>query len=169
MVTPPLFRLEGKQTNTVRVFPNAYISKAPKDRETVYFFNVMSIPPTSDSEADKNKLQLAVRHRMRLIYRPRAIQDMNITTEARNLQWRKSGNKITLKNPTPFFIYFKTITINGRDITSSVNNIDAFSSKEFTLPAGINGSEIVWKVALITEARVLPTHHRFKFFFDWPG
>jgi P pilus assembly chaperone PapD len=43
----------GKQTNTVRVFPNAYISKAPKDRETVYFFNVMSIPPTSDSEADK--------------------------------------------------------------------------------------------------------------------
>ncbi|WP_335950267.1 molecular chaperone, partial [Klebsiella michiganensis] len=52
MVTPPLFRLEGKQTNTVRVFPNAYISKAPKDRETVYFFNVMSIPPTSDSEAD---------------------------------------------------------------------------------------------------------------------
>lgn len=32
MVTPPLFRLEGKQTNTVRVFPNAYISKAPKDR-----------------------------------------------------------------------------------------------------------------------------------------
>lgn len=147
MVTPPLFRLEGKQTNTVRVFPNAYISKAPKDRETVYFFNVMSIPPTSDSEADKNKLQLAVRHRMRLIYRPRAIQDMNITTEAKNLQWRKSGNKITLKNPTPFFIYFKTITINGRDITSSVNNIDAFSSKEFTLPAGINGSEIVWKVA----------------------
>ena len=147
MVTPPLFRLEGKQTNTVRVFPNAYISKAPQDRETVYFFNVMSIPPTSDTEADKNKLQLAVRHRMRLIYRPRAIQDMNITTEAKNLQWRKSGDKITLKNPTPFFIYFKTITINGRDITSSVNNIDAFASKEFTLPADINGSEIEWKVA----------------------
>lgn len=53
MVTPPFFRLEGKQANTVRIFPNAYISKAPQDRETVYFFNVMSIPPTSDSEADK--------------------------------------------------------------------------------------------------------------------
>jgi P pilus assembly chaperone PapD len=53
MVTPPLFRLEGKQTNTVRVFPNAYISKAPQDREKLIHFNVMSIPPTSDSEADK--------------------------------------------------------------------------------------------------------------------
>ena len=84
---------------------------------------------------------------MRLIYRPRAIQDLNITTEAKKLQWRKSGNKITLKNPTPFFIYFKSIIINGRDITSSVNNIDAFASKEFTLPADINGSEIEWKVA----------------------
>ncbi|HIF6300708.1 TPA: fimbrial biogenesis chaperone [Klebsiella michiganensis] len=106
----------------------------------------MSIPPTSDSEADK-KLQLAVRHRMRLIYRPHVIQDMNISTEAENLQWRKSDNKIMLKNPTPFFIYFKSIIINGRDITSTVNNIDAFSSKEFTLPAGVNGSEIEWRVS----------------------
>jgi len=39
MVTPPLFRLEGKQKNTIRIFPNAYISKAPKDRDSVYFFN----------------------------------------------------------------------------------------------------------------------------------
>lgn len=163
MVTPPFFRLEGKQANTVRIFPNAYISKAPQDRETVYFFNVMPIPPTSDSEADK-KLQLAVRHRMRLIYRPHVIQDMNITTEAKNLQWRKSGNKITLKNPTPFFIYFKSIIINGRDITSTVNNIDAFSSKNSLYLPVLMVQRSSGKFLPIMGAQVQLTPHRFKFF-----
>ena len=102
MVTPPLFRLEGKQTNTLRIFPNANISNAPNDRETVYFFNVMSIPPTSDSDADKNKLQLAVRHKMRLIYRPKSVQELSANAEAKKLEWRKTNNKVTLTNPTPF-------------------------------------------------------------------
>ena len=97
MVTPPLFRLEAKQKNTVRIFPNANITNAPKDRETVYYFNVMSIPPTSDADTDKNKIQLAVRHRMRLIYRPKSLQDLSINQEAKKLEWRRSGNKITLK------------------------------------------------------------------------
>ena len=147
MVTPPLFRLEAKQKNTVRIFPNANIINAPKDRETVYYFNVMSIPPTSDADSDKNKIQLAVRHRMRLIYRPLAIQELSINEEAKKLQWRKSGSKITLRNTTPFFIYFKSVKINGVEISASVNNIDAFATKEFTLPAGVNGSKIEWKIA----------------------
>lgn len=147
MVTPPLFRLEAKQKNTVRIFPNAHITNAPKDRETVYYFNVMSIPPTSDADTDKNKIQLAVRHRMRLIYRPLSLQDLSINQEAKKLEWRKTNNKITLKNPTPFFFYFKSIKINGKEISNSINNIDALTTKEFPLPAGVNGSEIEWKVA----------------------
>ena len=147
MVTPPLFRLEAKQKNTLRIFHNAQITNAPKDRETVYYFNVMSIPPTNDADTDKNKIQLAVRHRMRLIYRPLSLQDLTVNQEAKKLEWHKSSNKITLKNPTPFFIYFKSIKINGKEISGSVNNIDAFTTKEFPLPAGVNGSEIEWKVA----------------------
>lgn len=147
MVTPPLFRLEAKQKNTVRIFPNAHIANAPKDRETVYFFSVMSIPPTSEADNDKNKIQLAVRHRMRLIYRPLSIQSLSINEEAKKLEWRRVNNKITLKNATPFFIYFKSVKINGKEVSSTVNHIDSFSTKEFSLPAGINGSEIEWKVA----------------------
>lgn len=147
MVTPPLFRLEAKQKNTVRIFPNAHIVNAPKDRETVYFFSVMSIPPTNDADNDKNKIQLAVRHRMRLIYRPLSIQSLSINEEAKNLEWRKANNKITLRNTTPFFIYFKSVKINGKEVSSTINHVDALSTKEFLLPAGVNGSEIEWKVS----------------------
>lgn len=147
MVTPPLFRLEGKQKNTLRILPNANISNAPKDRESVYFFNVMSIPPTSDSDEDKNKIQLAVRHKMRLIYRPKVVQELSADTEAKKLEWRKTNNKITLKNPTPFFIYFKSVKINNKEINSSIPHVAAYATEEFTLPAGVNGSEITWKIA----------------------
>lgn len=145
MVTPPLFRLEAKQKNTVRIFPNANIVNAPKDRESVYYFNVMSIPPTNDE--DKNRLQLAVRHRMRLIYRPSSLDALSITQEAKKIEWRKVNDKIIVKNTTPFFMHFKSVKINGKEISSSIPNIAALTTKEFTLPAGMNGSVIEWKVA----------------------
>lgn len=147
MVTPPLFRLEGKQINTLRIFPNANISSAPKDRDSVFFFNVMTIPPTKEDEADKNKLQLAVRHRMRLIWRPKAIQHLNVAQEAKKLEWRKSGSKISVKNTTPFFIYFKSVKISGKEIVTSIPHIDAYANFEFNLPSGVNGSNVEWKVA----------------------
>lgn len=147
MVTPPLFRLEGNQKNTVRIFPNAYISKAPTDRDSVYFFNVMSIPPTNDSLEGENKLQLAVRHRMRLIYRPKAIQNLKIDDEVKKLEWRKSNRKLTLKNPTPFFIYFKSVMINGKQLNELVPHISPFATQEFTLPAGADGHQVSWAIA----------------------
>lgn len=147
MVTPPLYRLEAKQRNTIRIFPNAHINSAPKDRDSVYFLNIMSIPPTDSSLEGENKLQLAVRHRMRLVYRPKAIQNLKINDEAKKLEWRKANNTLTLKNPTPFFIHFKSVVINGKELKEKVAHIDAFSIKEFNLPAGTDGNQITWKIA----------------------
>lgn len=147
MVTPPLFRLEARQKNTVRIFPNANISAAPKDRDSVYFFNVMAIPPTDGSAEGENRLQLAVRHRMRLIYRPKSIQSLSANTEARKLEWTKNGRKITLKNPTPFFIYFKSVQIKNKEFRETIAHVGAFSTREFTLPYEVDGREIMWKIA----------------------
>lgn len=44
MATPPLFRLEAKQQNTVRLFSTGNVA-APADRESIFYFNVMAIPP----------------------------------------------------------------------------------------------------------------------------
>lgn len=146
MVTPPLFRLEAKQKNTIRIFPTANISSAPKDRESVYYLNVMSIPPTDESHINNNTLQMAVRHRMRLIYRPEAIQELSINEQAKKLEWRKVNNKIVLKNPTPFFFYFMSIKINGQELIEKIPNIESMTTKEFILPAGITGSDLTWQI-----------------------
>ena len=86
--TPPLFRLEAKQQNTVRLFSTNNVT-APTDRESVFYFNVMAIPPADETNAKNNTIQLAVRHRMRLVYRPKSLFDMKPNEEAAKLQWSK--------------------------------------------------------------------------------
>lgn len=145
MVTPPLFRLEGNEKNTVRIFSTANLN-APADRESIYFFNVMAIPPSDDSYANANTVQLAVRHRMRLVYRPQALLEKSINSEAEKLVWKKVGKKLVIKNPTPFFYYFNSIKINGNEVKSSVNSIEPLSTKEVTLEQNMSGSTLTWKI-----------------------
>lgn len=144
MATPPLYRLEAKQQNTVRIFSTGQIN-APTDRESIFFFNVMAIPPSDDTYAKSNTIQLAVRHRMRLIFRPKALLSVSPNTEAKKLEWRKSGNKITLKNPTPFFYYFNMVKIGDANISKDVSSIAPFSTKEIAIKEG-NSSNITWKI-----------------------
>lgn len=145
MATPPLFRLEAKQQNTVRLFSTGNVA-APADRESIFYFNVMAIPPADDTNANNNTIQLAVRHRMRLVFRPKSLFDMTPNTEAAKLEWRKSGNKLSIKNPTPFFYYFNTIKIGNTEIKNEVSSVPPMETKEVTLKQNVTASGITWKI-----------------------
>lgn len=145
MATPPLFRLEGKQQNTVRLFSTGNIN-APTDRESIFFFNIMAIPPSDEATAQNNTIQLAVRHRMRLIYRPKSLFDLTPNTEAKKIEWRKSGTKVTIKNPTPFFYYFNSVKIGNKEFKQDINSIAPMTTKDVILKENVNASGITWKV-----------------------
>lgn len=99
LVTPPLFRLEGKQKNVVRIFKLDGV--LPADRESLFFFNTTSIP-ASTTDADRNTLQIAVRTRLKLIFRPKGLSDDLPVNHAKELSWSKNGNQIIVKNPQLF-------------------------------------------------------------------
>ncbi|MBK3174185.1 molecular chaperone, partial [Klebsiella pneumoniae] len=86
------------------------------------------------------------RHRMRLVYRPKAIFDLSPNTEAKKLEWRKAGKKLTIKNPTPFFFYFNSIQLGGKEVKPEVNSVAPMTTKEVGLKENINASSITWKV-----------------------
>lgn len=100
MATPPLFRLEGKQQNTVRLFSTGNVN-APNDRESIYYFNVMAIPP-ADDESQRQYYSTggppphASGLSSKSTFRPFSKH------WSQKLEWRKSGTKLTIKNPTPF-------------------------------------------------------------------
>ena len=112
LVNPPLSRLEPGMENILRI---PRVSAAlPKDRESVFWLNVKEIPERSSEE---NVLQVAVRTRIKLFYRPSGLPGK--AAEAREqLRWAVSaGGKgdavLRIRNPTPYHVTLTTLNVNG--------------------------------------------------------
>lgn len=79
-ITPPLFRLNAEKTNALRIFLTE--NKLPNDRESLFWLNIKTIPATERTE---NSLQIAFKTQMKLIYRPKALKDVNFIEEQKKL------------------------------------------------------------------------------------
>jgi chaperone protein EcpD len=118
MVTPSVYRLDPSKTQIMRmVFLGASL---PKDRESVYWLNVLDIPPKPSSGTGENYLQFAIKTRIKVFYRPTGLAG---TAEAAvgTIKWSVqsvSDGVVSLKldNPSPFYVSFAEIrleTSNG--------------------------------------------------------
>lgn len=112
MITPPISRVEPTKSQTLRItaLPNAL--QLDQKQETVLWLNVLDIPPRPTGKGTEtvpdNFLQLAIRSRIKFFYRPASIkEDANLAAD--KLQWRRVGQNIVVKNPTPFHITMTSI------------------------------------------------------------
>ncbi|EPL6454552.1 fimbrial biogenesis chaperone [Providencia rettgeri] len=139
-ITPPLFRLNADKTNALRIFLTA--NTLPKDKESLFWLNIKTIPATERTE---NSLQIAFKTQMKLIYRPFAIKDVNFEEQQKKLTWSKSGNQLTVKNPTPYFMNFQSITFNGKKV-NDVSYATPLSSTTFELKDSAAHGTVKWEV-----------------------
>ncbi|MFV8868599.1 molecular chaperone [Serratia fonticola] len=141
MVTPPLFRLDGGQENVLRVLRAG--GNLPNDKESLYWMNVKAIP-SGEAKENQNTLQIAVKSRIKLIFRPQGLkgspEDM-----ADKLKWQRSGNSVQVSNPTPFYMNFMEINVAGKQV-KNVTYVAPGSTASFALPAGVSGGSVGWKV-----------------------
>lgn len=110
MITPPVSRVEPTKGQTLRISALPNSNTLNQNQESLYWLNVLDIPPRAvGSNAPENSLQLAIRSRIKFIYRPASIkEDVNKAPE--QLQWHISGQQLVVKNPTPFFITITSIS-----------------------------------------------------------
>ena len=141
LITPPLFRLDGKQDNVLRVVRTG--GNLPTDRESLYWLNIKSIPSTSRDESS-NTLQIAIKTRIKLIYRPTGIRGKPDEV-ADKLRWHKQGNSLVVSNPTPFYMNFQVITVGSKKV-DNVTWVAPDSDAHFAVPGGISGNTISWKI-----------------------
>ena len=141
LITPPLFRLDGKQDNILRVVRTG--GHLPTDRESLYWLNIKSIPSTSREESS-NTLQIAIKTRIKLIYRPNGLVGKPDEV-ADKLRWHKQGNNLVVSNPTPFYMNFQSITLGGKKV-DNVTWVAPDSDAHFAVPGGITGSTVSWKI-----------------------
>lgn len=139
-ITPPLFRLNADKTNALRIFLT--VNTLPKDKESLFWLNIKTIPATERTE---NSLQIAFKTQMKLIYRPSAIKDVNFEEQQKKLTWSKSGSQLTVKNPTPYFMNFQSISFNGKKV-SDVSYAAPFSSATFDINDNAAHGTVKWEV-----------------------
>lgn len=141
LVTPPLFRLDGDKKNALRIFNLS--KELPSDRESLFFLNAKSIP---GGEPGNNTLQIAIRNRLKLIYRPGSLQKERPENRTEELTWKRIGNQLKVTNPTPYYQNFMFIKINDKNIEMKDKNYAApFTDTWFDIGA-INGNQISWKI-----------------------
>ncbi|WP_313049600.1 fimbrial biogenesis chaperone [Atlantibacter subterraneus] len=138
ITTPPLFRLDPHKQNSVRVVLSG---KPPAtDKESVYWLNIKSIPASAPN--GKNELTIAVKSKMKLIYRPAGIKG-DPATAYQQLQFSLRAGKLVVKNPTPFSVSLHAVKINGKAISRAPM---VLPQQEMTLPNNVSpGQQIDWQ------------------------
>lgn len=140
IVTPPLFRLDGNQQNLLRIVRTG--GNLPEDRESLYWLNVKSIPAGSKKEG-ANTLQIAVKTRIKLLYRPQGLKGVPEDV-ASKLTWTQSGTRLTVTNPTPFVMNFNQVKVGASEV-KDVTYVLPMSQATFNAPTAASG-QISWKL-----------------------
>ncbi|WP_312983903.1 fimbria/pilus periplasmic chaperone [Atlantibacter sp.] len=104
-VLPPVQRVEPGAKSQVKVQATLAIDALPKDRETLFYFNLREIPPRSKKP---NTLQIALQTRIKLFYRPAAIAlDKSQAAEGdwvEKVTLTRQGDKFVINNAAPYFL-----------------------------------------------------------------
>ena len=140
VITPPLFAIQGKKENTLRIV-DATNGQLPQDRESLFWMNVKAIPSMDKSKLSENTLQLAIISRIKLYYRPAKLA-MAPDQAAEKLTFRRSADKLTLTNPTPYYLTVTNLKAGTKELESTL--VPPLSEASVKFPSGA-GNEISWQ------------------------
>ena len=146
IITPPVTRVEGNQGQTLRITFTG-TQALPQDRESLYYFNLLDIPPKPSKaylKDNPNYLQFSVRSRLKLFYRPSNLPYP--PAEAyKKVTWLAKGGKLWADNPTPYYLTFTQATVGGKSAPEAVM-IAPFSQGEFDVKGVNNGQKVKWSL-----------------------
>jgi chaperone protein EcpD len=112
-LSPPIAQLKPAATQVVRLVYTG--EPLPADRESIFYFNMLELPPKSKEE---NKLSFAVRTRIKVFFRPKALRGDPVS-QMDKVTWKlvKQGNSLVAEgnNPTPYHLSFFSVTPGTKD------------------------------------------------------
>ena len=154
LITPPLFRMEASKDQSLRILYVAGAKPLPADRESLFWLNVLEIPPKPTGEAaDKNTLQFAIRSRLKFFYRPANLPgDPLKAPDQLTFKAVSDGDGVALKvhNPTPYYITISKLAFgaNGKPVTGAEGMVAPFGNLRLPLKgevhAPVAGTPIVF-------------------------
>lgn len=116
VIMPPVFRMEPGKGQTLRLIYTR--EPLPQDRESVFWLNVLEIPPKPQAEADASLLQMAFRSRIKIFFRPPGLDAEGAMEAPALVRWRlvKDGEgryAVEGNNPTPYYVNVPALGVSG--------------------------------------------------------
>ncbi|MFS7305252.1 molecular chaperone [Rahnella inusitata] len=150
VVTPPITRIDAGKKQLVRL--TLLSSNAvPTDRESVYWYNMLDIPAKSKEKTDENILEMALRTRIKVFYRPEGLKGVPAEA-ATGLTWQAvktdQGYALRAINPAAYNVSMTSVSVTsaGKTYTDDLGGMVApKSSKDFPLK-GLTNSPAVKSV-----------------------
>lgn len=141
-VLPPLFRLESQSTNVLRVVRTS--GDYPDDRESIFNFRINAIPARTTPAMDEASASLSISLGVgiKLFYRPTGLK-LHPEEAYSRLTFKRTGNSITVKNPTPYYLTFSYLSLGGAhvNIDGAKAMIAPFSEQKYP---SVPGSKAEW-------------------------
>lgn len=136
---PPIFRVDPAKGQTLRMMYTQ--EPLPQDRESVYYLNVLEIPPKPTAELAKgqNLLQMAFRTRIKIFFRPKGLPG-SANEAPGKLVWKvvpsDKGYVAQAENPTPWYVSIPMVklTVNGKVYQTSSGMVPPMGHFDFLIP-----------------------------------
>lgn len=170
-MTPTMFRMEPGKGQTLRMIYSG--EPMPSDKESLFWLNVLEVPPKAAASDDRNKIQIAFRSRIKVMFRPEGLAG-SAGNAPKQLNWRivaaDGGYALQAKNPTPYVVNLGSVTLNaaGRKHDAGMGYVLPGGTQQFqikqlsTLPPGgakvMFGSIDDWGASTDNEQPVSMTH-----------
>ena len=117
VLTPPIFHMDPSKQQAVRM---AFVGQPlPSDRESLFWFNMLEVPPKADAKDgegnERNLLQFAFRTRIKVFYRPSGLP-YDVNDAPSKLSWKlvpdDKGYALEVNNPTPYDVSFGKVELH---------------------------------------------------------
>ncbi|KAA1195152.1 molecular chaperone [Photorhabdus heterorhabditis] len=151
-VSPPLFRLDPKGTNVLRILGDT--SKLPTDRESVFYFNASAIPSSNppgqrfESAKIGGGITYAIGNTIKLFYRPTGL--VGTPEQAyKALRFTHAAGGIQVSNNSPYHISFTQIKVDGVPVKFSESHpqmLAPFSTHVYPAQNSQNKKKVEWAV-----------------------
>lgn len=155
LVTPPLFRLEKKSQNELRL---SVLNPAsmPAGQETLAYLKVEGIPSSNPLERDSKKgyvdplgasMLIGTGNYIKLFYRPHGLGPVTPATY-RQLTFSPTPGGIRVTNPTPYHITFGHLSVDGKPVSFNAQQpemLPPLSHQTYTV-AGSQKKQVEWSI-----------------------
>jgi len=128
VLTPTVSRVEADGAQVIRIFRVG--DNLPTDRETLYFFNALEVPPENDASQNtgQNSLQFAMQARMKFFYRPTGLSPapaqapehlrFTVLPTTAHTTHPQTSLSLHIHNPTPYHITLPRLALYAASAAS---------------------------------------------------